>query len=70
MTLQQAAALKAIVDVITETVKEVGPQGAPAGPMYAAMMSHGCTLNQFESLMGALVRLGKLRQEGNLYFIA
>ena len=69
MTPQQAKALKLIVTSVVDTVRESGDMGAPSGPMYAALMSQGCTLNQYQSLMGALVRTGKLRQEGDLYFI-
>ncbi len=38
--------------------------------MYAALMSQGCTLNQFESIMGALVRLGRVEKRGECYFLA
>lgn len=69
LTAAQREALLAIVDVTVEAVRAAGPTGAPAGPMYAAMMAHGCTLTQFEGLMSALVRSGRLRQSGNLYFI-
>ena len=65
MTPQQAQALRAIVGGIIETVKAAGDLGAPAGPMYAALMGHGCTLNQFQQIMGALVRTNKLRTNGS-----
>ncbi len=70
MTPQQAQALKAIINAVTESVAAAGPLGAPGGPLYAALMTQGCTLNQFESLMGGLVRIGKLRKSGQCYFIA
>lgn len=59
-----------ICEAIIESVAVAGPLGAPAGTLYAALMAHGCTLDQFNSIMGALVRIGKLRQQGNLYFVA
>lgn len=62
-----AKALVAIIESIVETVNE-SPDGAPAGVMYAALMHYGCSHSQFESLMGALVRKGRIRQEGHLYF--
>jgi hypothetical protein len=46
----------------------MGPQGAPAGPMYAAFMSQGMTLEQFERMMDAIVKSGRLRKQGHLYF--
>ncbi len=64
----QARALQLVVKAVLDAVKEMGPQGAPAGPLYAALMSQGCTLNQFQSLMGALERAGKVRRDGDLYF--
>lgn len=70
LTPQQAAALRAIVEAVTEAVAAAGSLGAPGGVIYAALMGHGCSLSQYESLMGAMVRAGKLRRSGHLYFIA
>ncbi len=58
-----------IVDAVIESVKVAGPLGAPAGVMYAALMSQGCTLDQFNQLTGALVGMGKLRRQGDLFFL-
>ncbi len=69
MTAEQRAALKAICDAVIETVKAAGPLGAPGGHLYAALMAHGCTLEQFEKLMGALVAIKQLVKRGELYFI-
>ncbi len=65
----QKRALILIVSAITDTIKEAGEFGAPGGVMYAALMAHGCSLNQFESIMGTLVRLGKVEKRGECYFI-
>ena len=65
-----AKALLAICDAIIETVKDSGSLGAPAGPMYAALMAQGFSLEQYEAIMGALVKAGKLRKSGDLYFSA
>jgi hypothetical protein len=62
--------LCAVADALEQTVKEAGPDGAPAGPLYLACMEHGCTLGQFEGIMGALVDAGRLRKQGHLYFAA
>ena len=43
--------------------------GAPGGVIYAALMGQDCTLSQFKSLMVGLVRAGKLRRDGDLYFV-
>jgi hypothetical protein len=68
-TETQKRALILIVSAITETIKEAGELGAPGGHMYAALMAHGCTLNQFESIMAALVRLGRVEKRGQSYFL-
>jgi hypothetical protein len=70
MTPDQIKALKAVADAIIETVRSAGPLGAPAGHIYAALMAQGCTLQQFEGIMGGLVRANMLRKDGDLYFVA
>jgi len=67
MSPAQAQALKQICDAVIDTVKQSGPMGAPGGILYAALMAYGCSLSQFESLMGALVRAGKLTKHGDCY---
>jgi hypothetical protein len=54
---------------LVETVREAGPLGAPGGVMYAALMTQGCTLEQFEGLMGTLLRIGVVRKHGDCYHI-
>lgn len=60
--------VRTLLNVIVETVKEAGEQGAPAGPMYAALMTTGMSLEQFETIMGVLVRTGHLRHSNHCYF--
>jgi hypothetical protein len=70
LTREQAVeALRKVMDSIADTVREAGPLGAPAGPMYAALQTQGCTLNQFNSITDGMVRSGRLRREGDLFFI-
>lgn len=59
-----------LLDGVLESVAAAGPLGAPGGVLYAALMVHGLSLGTFESIMGALVRIGKLRKSGELYFLA
>ncbi len=66
---QQILAADMIVDAILEAIKAGGSQGAPAGVMYAALMGF-MSLEQFEDIMTALVRTGKVRKQGHLYFYA
>ncbi len=62
------AALTEILSALVDSIKVAGSLGAPAGTLYAALMAHGCTLAQFQSLMSILVQSGRVRQSGNLYF--
>ena len=70
MTPQQIAAIRMLADAVVDAVKAAGSLGAPGGVIYAALMAHGCTLAQFESLMDALIRAGKLTRSGDLYRVA
>lgn len=69
MTSTQAtAALKEICDTIVSAVKAAGPMGCPSGNLYAVLMTAGCTMEQYDQMMGALVKAGKLTKQGHLYF--
>ena len=68
MTETQISALQMIAKAVLDTIREMGPNGAPAGHLYAALMAQGCTMNQFEQIMSALVRTGKVTKEGHCYF--
>lgn len=67
MNQQQIQAVRAIAGAIVESVKEMGEGGAPSGPMYAAFMGK-LTLEQYQQIMDTLVRAGRLRQEGHVYY--
>ena len=67
---QAVAALRLILDGIVDAVTACEPIGAPGGVIFAALMAQGCTLAQYQHLMGALVRAGKLTRDGDLYHLA
>lgn len=67
---QTAQNLRNLCEAIIETVKAAGPNGEPAGPLYAALSSVGCSLSDFREIISALCIAGKLRQSGNLLFAA
>ena len=69
MTAEQAKVLRGVCDAVIGAVEAAGPLGCPAGTLYAALMTQGATLEQFENLMSGLVGIGKLRKSGNLYFV-
>jgi hypothetical protein len=62
----QLITVQRVAEAIIETVNEC-PQGAPAGPMYAAMMQF-MSLDTFEQMMRLLVEAGRVRKQGHLYF--
>lgn len=67
MTQSNIAHLIAITNAFYETVKAAGAQGAVAGHLYAAAMSH-MSLDHFEKIMMLLVRAGKVEKRGQVYY--
>ncbi len=61
-------ALLAICEAVVELVKASGSLGKPGGELYAFLMTFGATLEQFEMIMDALVKAGRLTKRGDLYF--
>ena len=39
---------------------------AQSGTLYAALMTQGCTLTQYEQILDALTQAGLIRQDGQL----
>lgn len=68
MTIQQIKVLRMVAEAIIDSVAECGHKGAPGGHLYAALMSTGMSLHQFEQIMATLVSNGYLRQDGHVYF--
>lgn len=67
MTLAQIQAIRAVARAIVEAIDAAGTLGAPAGTLYAALMSQGCSLTQFDSLTAGLQRAGLVTREGDLF---
>jgi hypothetical protein len=67
MTLLPSQVLS-IANALYDTVRD-SPNGVPAGHMYAAVMGL-ISLNQFEAIMSALVKDGRIRKSGHVYFAA
>ena len=63
MTVQEA--IRAVVDIIVESVGEAGPMGVGSGVVYAAVMPV-LTLEAYESLVSALVDTGRLTRSGHV----
>jgi hypothetical protein len=64
---QKATLLRLALQAILDAVKEGGDRGAPGGVLYAALIGR-ISLHQFEQLMEVLVKLGKLRKQGDVYY--
>ena len=64
------AALKLAVDCILDAAKIAGPTGAPSGVVYAALNSHGMTLNVYEQIVSYLVNAGRIKVQYNCIKLA
>ena len=62
MTNQQIKALQSIGKGIIESCN-IDSIGAPSGVIYSALMGHGASLNQFQSIMDTLVKHGFLTHD-------
>ena len=62
--------LLALCTTVVDAVRAGGDQGVPGGTLYAALMTVGCSLDQFEGLMRALVETRQVTRRGDLYFAA
>ena len=62
MTNQQIKALQSIGKGIIESCN-IDSIGAPSGAIYAALMGHGASLSQFQSIMDTLVKHGFLTHD-------
>jgi len=65
--LNQIQAMRKVLDAVIDAVK-ASPMGTPEGSLYAVLMTQGCSLNQFEAIIGALCKAGKIRKQGHLLF--
>lgn len=59
----------AIAYALLETIKEAGSMGAPSGPMYMAVqMKTSMSLDDYQSMMRALVRTGLVEHKAHVYY--
>lgn len=66
---QELVAIKALCDAIVAAVDAGGEFGAPGGVLYSALMSHGCSLPQFERIMSGMIGAGLLCKVGERYYL-
>ena len=68
MDQRKLKVLALLVDAVVETIKEAGAMGAPGGVLYAALMTRGFSLEEFEIFMRVVVATGRVYKTGHLYF--
>ena len=69
MTTEQITRqLLGIATLVNDSIREAGPLGIPSGHLYAILMAHGCSLEQYEALIGALLAMGMIRKSGDCLY--
>jgi hypothetical protein len=63
-----AQTMKAILLAILETIREAGPEGCPSGPLYAASMTKGMTLEQYNAIIDALLTLQVITRSNHVLY--
>jgi len=66
MTAADEHALVLIACSVVETCRDMDPDGAPGGHLYAALMNR-MNLHNFNDMMTRLVRMGLLEKRGDCY---
>lgn len=66
---QQIQALLALCALIAETIEEC-PEGVPEGTLYAMLMTIGCSLERFNTIVNIMVSAGKVKKQGHLLLAA
>ena len=62
--------VKQIMLAILDTIKETGDAGTPLGPLYAALMTTGMDLDQFNGFISGMTDAGFIRVSNHVaYFI-
>lgn len=64
---QKVQAARIIAAGIVEACHVAEPIGAPGGHIYAALMSKGCTLAQYERIMDSLTAAAVIEKHGDCY---
>ncbi len=53
---------------IRDTVKATGDAGAPSGHVYAILMTHGCSLDQYQQIIQVMTAQGMIQQRGHVLY--
>jgi len=63
-TMDDQKKILALVRAMADAIKDAGE--IPAGTLYAALMTHGCTMEQYNGLESILLRAGLVTKAGDL----
>lgn len=66
---QHIRAILTLTVMIAETIEEC-PEGVPEGTLYAMLMSIGCSLERFNTIVNIMISSKKVRREGHLLLAA
>ena len=61
---EKIKAIAALINAMAECIQTAG--SIPSGHLYAAMMSHGCSLQNYEYLLRILVDSGRVIKRGDM----
>jgi hypothetical protein len=67
-TTQAAALVTQVIMAVADTIREMGPQGAPSGVIYSALMGMGISLNAYQRIVSLLVQSGRVEQRNNVLY--
>lgn len=61
-------AIRALADIIADTVAEAGPLGVPSGHVYAILMTAGVTLPVYETMVRILHDERRIIRRGDVLY--
>jgi len=67
-TNDEIMAVIRIMQIVVETIREMGKMGAPSGVVYAALQTMGCNLASYNRMISELKNLGIIQEKNNLLF--
>lgn len=63
---QVVKAMMALCDIVEETAREAGPMGIPSGHLYAALSSAGISLDNYQKMLAAMEKVGRIQVSGHV----
>ena len=69
MSNQEKIALIQTIQAVRSAVEAGGKDGVPAGMIYAALMEHGCSINDYNNLEAMLIRVGAITKRGQRLYV-